>query len=185
MISLRRSGCYSGDLLEEKWISYLAICLRRRERRVWRFVWEVDVTIGDSIEKRMSRSTISLRGSGFYDWRFCWRLFWGEWTWCSAIFSAISLRRRGHYDWRFYLEANVVFSDSVEEKRTSCSIISLRRSGYYDSRFCWQFLWGEWMSCSGLAWGEMDVTIGDSIDQKRRQRGWRCDRGGRASLWVL
>jgi hypothetical protein len=36
-INLRRSGCYSGDLVEEKWILYLAILLRRRECRVWRF----------------------------------------------------------------------------------------------------------------------------------------------------
>jgi hypothetical protein len=35
---------------------------------------EVDVTIGDSVEedlKGMSCSTVSLRRSGCYDWRFC------------------------------------------------------------------------------------------------------------------
>jgi hypothetical protein len=40
-----------------------------------RLAGEVDVTIGDSVEeKRMSCSTVSLRRSGYYDWRFCWRL---------------------------------------------------------------------------------------------------------------
>jgi hypothetical protein len=153
-ISLRRSGRYGGDLIEEKWISYLAILLRRKWisclaiclRRTDR-----DVTIGDYIDDLFEESghgawksclrlawgevdivfSNSLRRRGYYDWRFCWRFFWGEWTWCLAIFSAISLE-----------EVDITIGDSVE-KRMSCSMISLRRNGYYDWRFCWRLFWGE------------------------------------------
>jgi hypothetical protein len=65
-ISLRRSGYYGCDLIEEKWRSYLAILLRSG-RHVWRFgSGQMDVTISDSVDDLFEESDVVL-GNLFYD----------------------------------------------------------------------------------------------------------------------
>jgi hypothetical protein len=97
------------NFVAEKWTSCLAICLRRRELCVWRFGWEVDVTIGDSVEEqRISCSTISLRRSG----RYGGDLIEEKWI----LYLAILLRRNGCRVWRSVQgEENIVFGDLFEE----------------------------------------------------------------------